>query len=101
MKTGKGAGATGGQVAVSAQVVSVDPADNTITLKRPKGGVETVNVQDPDNQAKLSSIKPGQVMQFIYTEAMAVSVTPEGCEVATVATPTRASGALARNFQYG
>ena len=78
MKTGKGAGMAGKQVSISAKVVSVDPAANTITFKGPKGNVETVDVQDPENQAKLPSIKPGQVMQFTYTEAMAVSVTPGG-----------------------
>jgi hypothetical protein len=77
-KTGEGAGATGRQITVSAKVVSVDTANNTVTLKGPKGNVETVDVQDPDNQAKLPSLKAGQVMQFTYTEAMAVSVTPKG-----------------------
>jgi hypothetical protein len=77
-KTGEGAGAAGRQVTVSAKVLSVDTANNTVTLKGPKGNVETVDVQDPDNQAKLPSLKPGQVMQFTYTEAMAVSVTPKG-----------------------
>jgi len=75
-KTGKGVGATGKQVTVSAEVVSVDTTNNTVTLKGPKGNVETIDVQDPDNQAKLPSLKPGQVMQFTYTEALAVSVTP-------------------------
>jgi hypothetical protein len=77
-KTGKGAGATGKQVTVSAEVISVDTTSNTVTLKGPKGNVETIDVQDPDNQAKLPSLKPGQVMQFTYTEALAVSVTPSG-----------------------
>ena len=77
-KTGEGAGAAGRQMTVSAKVVSVDTANNTVTLKGPKGNVETVEVQDPDNQAKLPSLKAGQVMQFTYTEAMAVSVTPKG-----------------------
>jgi hypothetical protein len=77
-KTGEGAGAAGRQVTVSAKVISVDTANNTVTLKGPKGNVETVDVQDPDNQAKLPGLKPGQVMQFTYTEAMAVSVTPKG-----------------------
>ncbi len=76
-KTGKGMGGAGRQVTVSAQVVSVDTANNTVTLKGPKGNVETVDVTDPDNQAKLPNLKPGQVMQFTYTEAMAVSVTPD------------------------
>lgn len=78
MKTGEGAGAAGRQVTVSAKVVSVDTANNTVTLKGPKGNVETIEVQDPDNQAKLPGLKPGQVMQFTYTEAMAVSVRPKG-----------------------
>jgi hypothetical protein len=77
-KTGEGAGVAGKQVTVSAKIVSVDPAANTITFKGPKGNIETIDVQNPDNQAKLSSLKPGQVMQFTYTEAMAVSVTPAG-----------------------
>ena len=77
-KNGKGMGGAGRQVTVSAQVVSVDTANNTVTLKGPKGNVETVDVTDPDNQAKLPNLKPGQVMQFTYTEAMAVSVTPTG-----------------------
>jgi hypothetical protein len=78
MKTGKGAGAVGRQMTVSAKVMSVDPAANTVTFKGPKGNIETVDVQDPDNQARLSSLKPGQVLQFTYTEAMAVSITPQG-----------------------
>ncbi len=78
MKTDKAAGAAGKQVTISAKITNVDTANNTITLKGPKGQVETVDVLDPDNQAKLPSLKPGQVMQFTYTEAMAVSVTPSG-----------------------
>ena len=78
MKTGAGAGAAGRQVNISAQIVSVDPANNTVTFKGPNGQIETLDVQDPDNQAKLSSLKPGQVVQFTYTEATAVSVTPAG-----------------------
>ena len=77
-KTGTGMGEAGKQVTISAEVISVDTANNTVTLKGPKGNVETIDVQDPDNQAKLASIKPGQVMQFTYTEAIAVSVTPKG-----------------------
>jgi len=75
-RTGARSGAAGDQVTISAEILSVDTNNNTVTLKGPKGQVETVDVQDPDNQAKLSSLKPGQVMQFTYTEAMAVSVTP-------------------------
>ena len=68
-KTGEGAGAAGRQITVSAKVVSVDTTNNTVTLKGPKGNVETVEVQDPENQAKLPGLKAGQVMQFTYTGA--------------------------------
>jgi hypothetical protein len=78
MKTGQGMGAAGRQMTVSAKVISVDPSANTVTFKGPKGNVETVEVQDPANQARLPDLKPGQVIQFTYTEAMAVSVTPKG-----------------------
>ena len=78
MKTGAGVGAAGKQVTISAQIVSVDAANNTVTFKGPNGGIETVDVQDPDNQAKLPFLKPGQVVQFTYAEATAVSVTPAG-----------------------
>jgi hypothetical protein len=71
-------GGAGKQITVSAEVINVDAANNTVTLKGPKGNIETVDVKDPENQAKLSSIKPGQVMQFTYTEAVAVAVTPQG-----------------------
>jgi hypothetical protein len=78
MKTGHGMGAAGREVSFSAKVMSVDPAANTVTFKGPKGNIETVLVQDPANQARLPDLKPGQVLQFTYTEAMAVSVTPKG-----------------------
>jgi Cu/Ag efflux protein CusF len=77
-KTGAGMGGAGKQITISAEVISVDAANNTVTLKGPKGNVETIDVKDPENQAKLPSIKPGQVMQFTYTEAVAVAVTPQG-----------------------
>ena len=78
MKNGKGTGAMGKQMTISGEITNVDTANNTITLKGPNGQVETIEVQDPENQAKLPSLKPGQVMQFTYTEAMAVSITPSG-----------------------
>ncbi len=36
----------------------------------------TVNVQDPALQAKLPSLKPGQVVQFDYIEAVAADIRP-------------------------
>jgi len=73
-----GGGLKGRELTVSAEVVAVDPAANTVTFKGPKGGMRTVHVDDPALQAKLPALKPGQVVQFEYTEAVAASIRPSG-----------------------
>jgi hypothetical protein len=60
----------------SATVVSVDAAADTVTFKGPKGRIATVTVQSPALQAKLPTLKPGQVVQFDYTEAVAADLRP-------------------------
>ena len=69
-----GGGIRGREMKMSAEVVSVDPAANTVTFKGPKGNMRTVYVADPANQQKLTSMKPGQVVQFDYTEAVAATI---------------------------
>jgi hypothetical protein len=64
------------ELKISAAVVSVDQAANTVTFKGPKGKIRTVHVQDAALQAKLGSLKPGQVVQFDYTEAVAADIRP-------------------------
>jgi hypothetical protein len=71
-----GAGVQGRELKISAKVVSVDQAANTVTFKGPKGRLRTVNVEDPALQAKLATLKPGQVVQFDYTEAVAADIRP-------------------------
>jgi Cu/Ag efflux protein CusF len=70
-------GTAGGarEVTASAEIISVDAAANKVTFKGPRG-VRTVVVQDPALQSKLPSLKPGQVVQLTYTEAMAASIQP-------------------------
>jgi Cu/Ag efflux protein CusF len=75
-RTGPGAGMTGKQTTVTAKVVSVDPAANKVTFKGPKGNIETTTVSDPELQKKLPDLKPGQAVQFTYTQAMAASIRP-------------------------
>lgn len=69
-----GPGLAGRQVSVSAEVIKVDPATNQVTFKGPKGTHRVVTVQDPDLQAKLPSLKPGQVVVLQYTEAVATAI---------------------------
>ena len=71
-----GGGIRGRELSLSAEVVSVDPAANTVTFKGPKGGMRTVHVENSALQAKLPSLKPGQVVQFEYTEAVAAEIRP-------------------------
>jgi hypothetical protein len=71
-----GGGITGREVTVSAEVVGIDPAANTVTFKGPHGKIRTVAVQDPTLQQKLPNLKAGQVIQLQYTEAVATSIRP-------------------------
>ena len=71
-----GGGIKGREMSMSAEVVSVDPSANTVTFKGPKGNMRTVYVADPANQQKLSALRPGQVVQFDYTEAVAATIRP-------------------------
>lgn len=69
-----GPGMAGRSVSVSAEVIKVDPAANQVTFKGPKGTHRIVTVQDPDLQAKLPNLKPGQVVVLQYTEAVATAI---------------------------
>ena len=69
-----GPGMAGRQMSVSAEVIKVDPANNQVTFKGPKGTHRIVTVQDPDLQARLPNLKPGQVVVLQYTEAMATAI---------------------------
>jgi len=76
-RTGQGAGAMGKQTTISAEVLEVDAANNKVVLKGPKGNARVVNVESPEMQARLPQIKPGQVVQVTYTEAVALALRPK------------------------
>jgi hypothetical protein len=61
---------------VSAEVVAVDAPNNKVTFKGPNGDHKTITVADPALQKKLPNLKPGQVVQFTYTEAIAARIRP-------------------------
>jgi cold shock CspA family protein len=71
-----GGGIRGREVMISAEVVAVDPGANTVTFKGPHGNLRTVHVADSALQAKLPSLKPGQVVQFDYVQATAAAIRP-------------------------
>ena len=68
----KPAGAVGRQVTVVADVVGVDPAKQTITLKGPQ---RTVNMRIPDPE-QFKRVAKGDQVEATYTQAVALAVEP-------------------------
>lgn len=72
-KTGeKPAGAAGRQITVVADVIAVDPAKQTVTLKGPQ---RTVNLRIPD-PAQFKRVAKGDQVEATYTQAVAIAVEP-------------------------
>ncbi|HMF41806.1 MAG TPA: hypothetical protein VKQ32_14110 [Polyangia bacterium] len=76
MGEGGGPARASRETTISAEVISVDVPNNKVTFKGPKGNRRTVSVDDPALQKKLPNLKPGQVVQFTYTEQVAASIRP-------------------------
>ena len=68
----KPAGAAGRQVTVVGDVVAVDTAAKTVTVKGPQRTVD-LKVNDPE---QLKLIAKGDQIEATFTEAMAISVSP-------------------------
>jgi Cu/Ag efflux protein CusF len=61
------------EVTVHADVVAVNAGTRTVTLKGPAGNLVDLVVEDPE---QLKSIKKGDQVQAVYSEALAIAVTP-------------------------
>jgi hypothetical protein len=59
------------EVRIVADVVAVDAAKKTVTLKGPKGRIVDVDVADPE---VLKQVRKGDQVEATYTEALAVGV---------------------------
>ena len=81
------AGAVGREVVVLADVVAVDPGKSIISLKGPRGNVVDLKVQNPDH---FKVVKVGDQVEAVYTEAVAVAVTPVAAKPAEKAAPAKA-----------
>jgi hypothetical protein len=69
-------GVIGGQVRATVQVEAVDRASNTLTIIGPAGVARRVAVRDPDAQRFLQTLKAGDRVELVYTEALAMAVEP-------------------------
>ena len=67
----KPGGTVARKVTAMAEVVTVDPARQMVTLRGPAGNEVDVDVQDPN---QLKNIKKGDHVQITYVEALAIAV---------------------------
>jgi hypothetical protein len=70
------AGVTANQATVTARILSVDPARNSMVIRGPFGGESTLTVEDPALQARLQQIKPGEDFDVTYMQAVALTIEP-------------------------
>ena len=57
-------------------ITAVDPATNTVSFIGPNRIERTVTVRNPEVQAFIRRLRPGQEVDIVYEEALAISVTP-------------------------
>jgi hypothetical protein len=69
------AGSVAATLTVLADVVAVNPTEQTVTLRGPEGHLVDLRVRDPE---QLGRIKQGDQVEAVYTEALAVKVEPAG-----------------------
>jgi len=77
----KPAGAAGREVKVVADVIGVDPATQTVTLKGPQRTVE-LKIADPE---QFKRVAKGDQVEATFTEALAIAVTPAKADAAPAA----------------
>ncbi|MDR0183953.1 hypothetical protein [Lysobacter arvi] len=65
-------------VTVLAPIRAIDTKQNTITVEGPRGNVVTLDVRNPEHQARLPQLKVGDMLRIAFTEAAAVQVRPKG-----------------------
>ena len=75
----KPGGAIGRQVTIMAEVVMVDPENSIIALKGPQGRLVELPVQNKD---QFKVVKKGDQVEVVYTEAVALAVTPAAAKPA-------------------
>jgi hypothetical protein len=61
-------------VTTSFKVASVDPKTNILWVTLPNGATKEIHVQDPEAQARLKNLSPGNVVAVTYTESAAVQL---------------------------
>jgi hypothetical protein len=69
-------GGKGPQMTGSGHVTSVNRSDNTAKVKEQNGKTQTMSVRDPSVQNEVQAIKPGDLVEITYTEAVLAAIRP-------------------------
>ena len=69
-------GAAAQSVASTVTIDSIDLPGNTVTFHRPDKGVATISIRSEEGRKFVSKLKPGDVVDVMYTEALAIDVSP-------------------------
>ena len=69
-----GGAAVADHVTTTFKVASVDPTTNILWVTLPNGATKQIHVQDPEAQARLKHLSPGNVVAVTYTESTAVQL---------------------------
>jgi len=70
--------AVGESIEALVTVVAVDKKARTVVIRGPRGGTQEIQV--PKEAQNFDTIKQGDVFRLRYTEALAVSIAPQGGE---------------------
>ena len=72
----KPGGAAAQSTASTVTIESVDTKNNTVTFHRPDGATATIPVMSPEGREFIAKLKKGDVVDVMYTEAVAIEVAP-------------------------
>ncbi|MDE1174334.1 MAG: hypothetical protein PW790_11800 [Parvibaculaceae bacterium] len=61
------------QTTMVGRITSIDLKDHEVTVTGPSGKVHVFGIQDPALRRKLKTLKTGELVQFIYTESVAIT----------------------------
>ncbi|HYZ61283.1 MAG TPA: hypothetical protein VE650_02435 [Acetobacteraceae bacterium] len=74
---GNPTGTVGSQVRSTVVVQGVDRRANTVTFIGPDNVAETTAVHDPDAQRFIATLNPGDRVDVVYTESLALALEPQ------------------------
>jgi hypothetical protein len=69
-------GTLGNQIRATVTVDAIDRATHTVTFTGPSNAARTVTVRDSEAQRFVETLKPGDRVDLVYTESLAVAVEP-------------------------